>query len=460
MQKTIRNSVSVSGVGIHTGVTTNMTLKPAEANTGIRFIRIDLLDKTVIKADVDNVFSTERSTGLKNEKAEINTVEHILAAVVGFEIDNLIIEVDNIEIPILDGSSKKFTELIKQTGTTELNVKRDFFEIKRKITFADKKSGTVLIATPADEYSMEVEINYNSEILGIQKAAISSIKEFNSEITSSRTFCFLHELEILLANNLIKGGDVNNAIVIAEEEITEEKLNKLATAFNKSDIKVGEGGVLNNLKLRHENEPARHKLLDVIGDLALVGKPIKGKITAYKPGHKSNTEFAKQLKKIMKENMSKIAPKINFDEAPLYDRVKIKTILPHREPFLFIDEIRELGEDYIIGIKFVSADEDYFKGHFPEEPVMPGVLQLETMAQVGGVLILSTVENPENYLTFFMKIDNAKFKKKVVPRDTIIFRLNLISPIRRGLCHMHGKGFVNGEIVVEGDLLAQIMPKK
>ncbi len=460
MQKTIKNSVSVSGVGIHTGVTTNMTLKPAEANTGITFIRIDLLDKTVIKADVDNVFSTERSTGLKNEKAEINTVEHILAAVVGFEIDNLIIEVDNIEIPILDGSSKKFTELIEQTGTTELNVKKDFFEIKRTITFTDKESGTILTATPSNKYAVKVEIDYNSEILRIQKAAINSIKEFNSEITSSRTFCFLHELEVLLANNFIKGGDVNNAIVIVEEEITEEKLNKLATAFNKSDIKVGEGGILNNLKLRHKNEPARHKLLDVIGDLALVGKPIKGRITAYKPGHKSNIEFAKQLKKIMKKTMNKIAPEINFNKAPLYDKAKIKTILPHREPFLFIDEIRELGKDYIIGTKFVTSDEDYFKGHFPKEPVMPGVLQLETMAQAGGVLILSTVDSPEDYLPFFMKIDNAKFKKKVVPGDTIIFRLNLISPIRRGLCHMHGKGFVDGNIVVEGDLLAQIMPKK
>jgi len=354
MQKTIKNSVSVSGVGIHTGVTTNMTLKPAEANTGIRFVRTDLSDKIVIKADVDNVFSTERSTGLKNVKAEINTVEHILAAVVGSEIDNLIIEVDNIEIPILDGSSKKFTELIEQTGTTKLNVTKNFFEIKRKISFTDKENGTILTATPSDEYAVKVEIDYNSEILGIQKAEINSIKEFNSEITSSRTFCFLHELEVLLANNLIKGGDVNNAIVIVEEEISEEKLNKLARAFNKSDIKVGEGGVLNNLKLRHKNEPARHKLLDIIGDLSLVGKPIKGNITAYKPGHKSNTKFAKQLKKIMEEDMRKIVPKINFDEAPLYDRAKIKTILPHRKPFLFIDEIRELGKDYIIGIKFVT----------------------------------------------------------------------------------------------------------
>ena len=285
-------------------------------------------------------------------------------------------------------------------------------------------------------------------------------KTWSSIVASSRTFCFLHELEILLANNLIKGGDVNNAIVIVEEEVTKEKLHTLATAFNKSDIRVTEAGVLNNVKLRHKNEPARHKLLDVIGDLALVGKPIKGKITAYKPGHKNNTAFAKQLKKIMEENITKIAPKINFDETPLYSRAQIKTILPHRDPFLFIDEIRELGEDYIVGIKFVDSNEEYFKGHFPGEPVMPGVLQLETMAQAGGVLLLSTVENPEDYLTFFMKIDNAKFKKKVVPGDTIVFRLNLISPIRRGLCHMHGKGFVEGDIVVEADLLAQIVPKK
>ena len=460
MQKTIRKNISISGIGIHTGVTTTMTLTPAKANTGIRFIRTDLSQKPIIRADVDNVFSTERSTGLKSGEAEINTVEHILAAIVGAEIDNLIIEVDNIEIPILDGSSKKFTKLIEQAGIIQLDIERDFFEIKRKITFKDQENGTILTAAPCDEYSIKVKINYESEILGIQEAVIDSINEFSSEITSSRTFCFLHELDLLLANNLIKGGDVNNAIVIVEKEISQQKLNELATTFNKSDIEVGEGGILNNLRLRYPNEPARHKLLDVIGDLSLVGKPIKGKITAYKPGHKSNTEFAKQLKKTMEEDFSKIAPEINLNEEPLYDRAKIKTILPHREPFLFIDEIRELGEDYIVGTKFVSADEDYFKGHFPKEPVMPGVLQLETMAQAGGVLILSTVKNPEDYLTFFMKIDNAKFKKKVTPGDTVIFKLKLISPIRRGLCHMHGKGFVNGNIVVEGDLLAKIMPKK
>ena len=293
-----------------------------------------------------------------------------------------------------------------------------------------------------------------------QETILEDIKDFENEFSSSRTFCFLHELDELLENNLIKGGDINNAIVIVDKEINEQKLALLAKTFNKENIAVQEKGILNNLELRHPNEPARHKLLDVIGDLTLIGKSLKGHVIAKKPGHTSNIAFAKKIKEIMVQEMRNSAPEIDFNPAPLYDKEKIKTILPHREPFLFIDEIRELGPDYIIGTKFVSKEEDYFKGHFPEEPVMPGVLQLETMAQAGGVLILSTVDNPEDYLTFFMKIENAKFKRKVVPGDTIIFRLNLISPIRRGLCHMHGKGFVDGKVAVEGDLLAQISPKK
>ncbi len=460
MQYTIKENITFSDVGIHTGVTTNMTLKPAKENTGIKFVRTDLEGNPIIKADVDNVFATDRSTSLKKGSAEIHTVEHILAAVSGNEIDNLIIEVDNIEIPILDGSSKEFSYEIQKVGTIIQNEPRKYFEIKRKITFSDETTGTTLIATPAKNYALDVEIDYNSHTLGVQNASISSMTDFNSEIASSRTFCFLHELEQLLEDSLVKGGDINNAIVVVENDISDEKLSKLKKEFNNPNIKVIEGGYLNNLTLRHDNEPARHKLLDVIGDLSLVGMPIKGKITAIKPGHKNNTKFAKKLKEVMMEEISKTPPEINFNEAPLHNKEQIKNILPHRKPFLFIDEIREIGDNYIIGVKFVNEDEDYFKGHFPEEPVMPGVLQLETMAQVGGVLILSTVDNPKDYLTFFMKIDNAKFKKKVIPGDTIIFKLNLISPIRRGLCHMHGKGFVKGKIVVEADLLAQIAPKK
>ena len=459
-QQTIDKVISFSGQGIHTGAKTTMTLKPSIENTGIHFVRVDLEGNPSIEADIDNVFDTDRSTSLKIGIAEIHTVEHILAAIAGNEIDNLIIEVDNIEIPIMDGSSKEFSEKIKMAGIRIQDTKRDYFEIKKEIIFSDKETGTEIIASPSDSFGIDVAIDYNSKTLGSQHASLNYISDFNTEIASSRTFCFLHELEELLKRKLVKGGDINNAIVIVEKQISDDSLLNLKKEFNKPDIQVNENGYLNNLNLRYNNEAARHKLLDVVGDLSLIGKPIKGKITAFKPGHKNNTKFAKYLKEIMKEEKNKTEPYIDYKKKPLYDKEKIKTILPHRDPFLFIDEIREIGEDYIVGVKYVKSNEDYFRGHFPKEPVMPGVLQLETMAQTGGVLILNTVEDPENYLTFFMKIDNAKFKKKVVPGDKIVFRCSLISPIRRGLCHMHGVGFVDGKIVVEADLLAQIAPKK
>jgi len=459
MQQTIKEEVRFSGLGIHTGVSTNMTLKPAKEKTGIQFCRIDLEGRPKIQAHINNLFSTNRSTALKKKNIEIHTIEHILAAITGASIDNIIIEIDNIEIPIIDGSAKEFSKKIKEAGTITQKYKRDYFEIKREVTWIDEETGTTLIATPSSNYQIDVEIDYNSDVLGVQYARLENINNFNQEIASSRTFCFLHELKELLEKNLVRGGDINNAIVIVDHEISEEELSTLRKAFKNRNIHVNKSGYLNNLKLRYENEPARHKLLDIIGDLTLLGKPIKGKIKAIKPGHKNNTKFAKKLYQIMKEEERKIAPKINFEKPPIYNKEKIKTILPHRDPFLFIDEIRDIGEDFIIGVKFVNKEEEYFKGHFPSEPVMPGVLQLETMAQAGGVLILNTVENPKDYLTFFMKIDNAKFKQKVLPGDTIIFRLNLISPIRRGLCHMHGTGFVNEKIVVEADLLAQIAPK-
>ena len=458
-QRTIKNQVSISGIGIHSGVHTNVKLLPSKENSGIMFVRTDLKENNIIHAHINNLHSTKRSTDLKYKNAQVRTVEHLLAAISGFQIDNIIIEIDNIEIPILDGSAKIFTQIIEQAGIQELEEEKDYYEIKRKISLFDESTGTKIIAFPSNKFEINVDIDYNSKILGKQNATLNNISDFQNKISSSRTFCFLHELETLIDNNLIKGGNINNAIVIVEEEINDDKLNKLRTIFNKKDIRVSKSGILNNLSLRFKNEPARHKLLDVIGDLTLLGKPIKGKIVAYKPGHKNNTKFAKYLNEIMTKDLKNSAPKLDFNKPPLYNKEKIKTILPHRDPFLFIDEIRDIGEDFIIGVKHVKSEEEYFKGHFPSEPVMPGVLQLETMAQAGGVLILNTVKNPEDYLTFFMKIDNAKFKQKVIPGDTLIFHLQLISPIRRGLCHMHGKGFVNNKIVVEADLLAQISPK-
>ena len=459
-QKTIQQKISISGVGLHTGVESTLTFVPAKEDFGIKFQRIDLEDKPILKADADLVSHTKRGTTIKQKDVFVHTTEHVLAAITGAGIDNLLIEINAIETPILDGSSLEFTKALNKAKINSQEKDKSYYEVKRNISCKDELTGSEIVIKPSETFKVSVEIDYNSNILLKQDASLNHLSEFENEISSSRTFCFLHELENLLDDDLIKGGDLNNAIVIVDKEIDKNYLNQLAKSFKKENIAIQEKGILNNLELRYPNEPARHKLLDVIGDITLAGKNIKGHIIAKKPGHTINVAFAKKIKNIITQETRNTAPEIDFNSEPLYNKEKIKTILPHREPFLFIDEIREIGDDFIIGAKFVNIEEDYFKGHFPEEPVMPGVLQLETMAQAGGVLILNTVDNPKDFLTFFMKIDNAKFKKKVVPGDTIIFKLDLISPIRRGLCHMHGKGFVNGEIVVEADLLAQIAKKQ
>ena len=458
-QKTISKEISISGIGIHSGLKSQITICPADVDSGINFQRIDLKEKPIVKAIFSNVISTNRSTNIKNKNAEVHTIEHLMASISALEIDNLLIKIDNIEVPILDGSSKDFTKLLKDCKITSQSKVKKYIKVNKKHTINCEETDSFYLVEPAEKLSIEVRLDYDKRFLKNQIAVLEDINKFETEISSARTFSFLNEVEHLIKGDLIKGGNLDNSVIIVNEKVSEDIKVYLINKFGKENLSFEAGKLLNKKNLRFDNEPARHKLLDFIGDSFLIGSNIKAKITCFKPGHKSNLEFVKKLNKIMKEDNKKIAPVVDFNEKPFYNIDDIKKILPHREPFIFIDEIRDLGEDYIVGVKYVKKDEDYFRGHFPAEPVMPGVLQLETMAQAGGVLILKTVENPQDYLTFFMKIDNAKFKKKVIPGDTIIFRLNLISPIRRGLCHMHGKGFVNGDIVVEADLLAQIAKK-
>lgn len=458
-QNTIAKEVSISGIGIHTGAKATITLCPAKENSGVVFQRVDLESKPIVAAKFKNVYSTNRSTNIKNGNAEVKTIEHLLASISAIGIDNLLIKINNIEVPILDGSSIEFTKILKKSGIKKQKIKKNIYKIRKKILIAQKETGATYLVEPSSKKSLKIKLDYDKKYLKNQIAELEDINNFENEISSCRTFSFLSEVEPLIKSDLIKGGDLNNSVIIIDDHASDDIKDYLNKKFGKENLTFEIGKLLNKKKLRFDNEPARHKLLDFIGDTFLLGFDLQAKITCFKPGHKSNLEFVKKLSKIMIEDNRKIAPEINFDEKPHYDLNQIKKILPHREPFIFIDEIRELGEEHIIGVKYVKKEEEYFKGHFPAEPVMPGVLQLETMAQTGGVLILSTVENPQDYLTFFMKIDNAKFKKKVTPGDVIVFRLNLISPIRRGLCHMHGKGFVNGEIVVEADLLAQIAKK-
>lgn len=458
-QRTIEKEISLKGVGLHTGKLVELTFKPAEPNSGIRFVRTDLEGKPEIEALATFVKNTQRGTNLEKNGVTINTSEHVLAAIVGMDIDNIIVEINSPEPPIMDGSSRFFVESLEKAGIIEQDSEREYFEVKEIISYKDEDSGSEIMIMPSDHYEVTVMVDFGTKILGTQNATLKKVSDFKKEIANARTFSFLHEIEMLLDNNLIKGGDLNNAIVYVDKKLSDETMEKLSKAFKKDKVKVKPNGILDNLTLHWPNEAARHKLLDVLGDLALVGTRLKGKVIVNKPGHKINTNFAKKLHKVILLEKRNKVPKFDLNEPPLMDIHQIMEILPHRPPFLLIDRILELSDKHVVGMKNVTMNEPFFVGHFPGAPVMPGVIQVEAMAQCGGILVLSTVPDPENYLTYFMKMNNVKFKQKVLPGDTLIFKAELISPIRRGICHMQAYGYANGKLVVEAELMAQIAKK-
>lgn len=459
-QHTIRKAITLSGVGLHTGVISNMTFKPARPNHGIKFQRIDIEGQPTVDADVDNVVDVSRGTTIEQNGARVYTVEHVLAALVGLEIDNILIQIDGPEPPIMDGSSIQFMQALHEAGLEEQNALRNFFEVPEGVFYREPSRQVEIAALPLNDYRLTVMVDYNSPVLGSQHASLNKLADFEAEIAHSRTFCFLHELEMLHKQGLVRGGDLNNAIVVVDRKVDKEELEEIAKLFNKPTVEVRKEGILNNVELRYNNEPARHKLLDLVGDLALVGRPIKAQILAARPGHAANVAFAKKLKRIMNDfsknnNIPPYDPKL----PPVLDINHISKMLPHRYPFQLVDKIFHLDETTVAGVKNVTINEPFFQGHFPGNPVMPAVLQIEAMAQTGGILVLNTVPDPENYWTYFLGIDNARFRKMVVPGDTLIFKCELLAPIKRGIAKMKGYAFVGDSLVSEAELSASIVRK-
>ncbi|MDF7811012.1 bifunctional UDP-3-O-[3-hydroxymyristoyl] N-acetylglucosamine deacetylase/3-hydroxyacyl-ACP dehydratase [Hymenobacter sp. YC55] len=459
-QHTIKAPVTVSGIGLHTGVQATMTFCPAPVGHGYQFQRMDLPDQPIVVADVDNVVDLSRGTTIEQNGARVNTVEHTLAALVGLQIDNVLIKLDGPEPPIMDGSSYQFIQALEDAGLEEQNALRNFYEIPDEIRFVDNGRAVELAALPLNDYRLTVMVDYNSPVLGSQHASLTDISLFKNDISSSRTFCFLHELEALYKQNLIKGGDLSNAIVVVDRVVSEDELSELATMLGKPKVAVKKEGILNNVDLRYKNEPARHKLLDLVGDLALVGRPLKGQILAARPGHAANVAFAKKIKKKMMEANSSPVPHYDPAREPVMDINQIMQVLPHRYPFLLIDKVIHLDETSVASIKNVTINEPFFTGHYPGNPVFPGVLQVEAMAQTGGILVLNTVPDPENYTPYFVGIENCRFRRMVKPGDTIIFRCWLLAPVKRGIAKMRGQAFVNGKVVMEAEMSAAIVRKE
>ncbi|HBB93437.1 MAG: UDP-3-O-[3-hydroxymyristoyl] N-acetylglucosamine deacetylase [Bacteroidetes bacterium GWF2_49_14] len=460
-QKTISKSVTLSGTGLHTGAEVIVTFHPAPENHGVVFQRIDLPDKPCVKACAEFVIDTARNTIIEDKGARIGMVEHSLSAMAGLEIDNILVTLTGPEMPILDGSARNYLDALLTAAPVTQMAEREIFEIREPIVYSDEERGVEIMALPADDFNVSVMIDYNSAVLGNQFASLTRISDYPAQIAAARTFVFFRELEVLWRSNLIKGGSLDNAMVILEREVTQTELDRVADLIGKPRVMAQAQGILSTTKLEFSNEPARHKLLDLIGDLKLIGVPLKGKVIATRPGHCANVEFAKLVKlAIKKEKTRNIVPSYDPNAAPVYDINRIMTMLPHRPPFLLVDKIIDVTDIMVLGVKNVTMNEPFFVGHFPDEPVMPGVLIVEALAQCGGILVMHAVDNPKEYSTYFLKIDNVRFKRKVVPGDTLVLKMELLEPVRRGIVRMRAQAFVGEQLATEGEMMAQVIRNK